>query len=93
MCFESIRIFLEMAAILNFGGHFGSYINYYKSETFLMLNKAFVGNSISLLQEIVLCRCLKKILNQIAAILELATIATLKRKIRDGNIPGITKYI
>ena len=36
----------------------------------------------------------KKIfLNQIAAILELATIATLKRKIIDGNIPGITEYI
>ena len=27
-----------MAAILNFGSHFGSYINYYKSETFLMIN-------------------------------------------------------
>ena len=36
----------------------------------------------------------KKIfLNPIAAILELAVIATLKRKIRDGNIPGITGYI
>ena len=36
----------------------------------------------------------KKIfLNPIAAILELAAIATLKRKIRDGNIPGITEYI
>ena len=31
-----------MAAILNFGGHFGSYINYYKSETFMMPNKPFV---------------------------------------------------
>ena len=29
----------------------------------------------------------------IAAILELAAIAVLKRKIRDGNIPGITEYI
>ena len=37
----------------------------------------------------------KKIfLNPIAAILELAAIAALKRKIRDGNIsPGITEYI
>ena len=36
----------------------------------------------------------KKIfLNQIAAISELAAIATLKRKIRDGNISGITEYI
>ena len=32
-------------------------------------------------------------LNQIAAILELAAIATLKRKIRDENIPGVTEYI
>ena len=36
----------------------------------------------------------KKIfLNPIAAILEFAAIAALKRKIRDGNIPGITEYI
>ena len=36
----------------------------------------------------------KKIfLNQIAVILELAAIATLKRKIRDGNIPDIADYI
>ena len=36
----------------------------------------------------------KKIfLNPIADILELDAIATLKRKIRDGNIPGITEYI
>ena len=36
----------------------------------------------------------KKIfLNEIAVILELAAIATFKRKIRDGNIPGITEYI
>ena len=36
----------------------------------------------------------KKIfLNEIAAILELAAIATLKRKITDRNIPGITEYI
>ena len=45
-------------------------------------------------QEIVLCRCLKSIsLTQIAAVLELADIASLKRKIRDGNILGITEYI
>ena len=53
---ESMCIFLEMAAILNFGGHFGSYINYYKSETFLMPNKTFVDIFIGVLQEIVLCR-------------------------------------
>ena len=36
----------------------------------------------------------KKIfLHQIEVILELAAIATLKRKIRDGNIPGITEYM
>ena len=36
----------------------------------------------------------KKIcLNPIAAILELAAIAALKRKIRVGNIPGITENI
>ena len=34
----------------------------------------------------------KIILNPIAAIL-VAAIATLKRKISDGNIPGITEYI
>ena len=33
------------------------------------------------------------VLNQIAAILKLAAIATLKRKTRDGNIPGIIEYI
>ena len=45
--------FPKMAAILNFGGHFGSYINYYKSETFLMPNKTFVNIFIGELQEIV----------------------------------------
>ena len=40
-----------MAAILNFGGHFGSYIHYYKSETFLMPNKTFVDIFIGVLQE------------------------------------------
>ena len=36
----------------------------------------------------------KKIfLNHIAVIFELATIATLKREIRDVNISGITEYI
>ena len=38
-----------------FGGYFGSYINYYKSETFLMPNKTFVDIFICVLQEIVLC--------------------------------------
>ena len=33
----------------------------------------------------------KIFLNQIAAILELAVIATLKRNFRHENIPGITK--
>ena len=44
--------FPKMAAILNFSGHFGSYINYYKSETFVDI---FNG----VLQEIALCRWLK----------------------------------
>ena len=35
----------------------------------------------------------KKNLNQIATILNLAAIASLKQKIRDGNIPCITEYI
>ena len=35
----------------------------------------------------------KSFLNKIAAILELAAIATLKWKIRDWNIPGINEYI
>ena len=83
-----------MAAILNFGGHSGSYINYHKSETFLMPNKTFVDIFLSLLQELILYRCLQSFfLNQIAAILELAGIATLKRKIIDGNIPSITEYV
>ena len=47
-----------MAAILNFGGHFGSYINYYKSETFPMPSKTFVDIFIVLLQEIDVCRFL-----------------------------------
>ena len=55
MCFESLCIFLEMAAILNFGGHLVSYFNYYKFETFLMPNKTFVDIVIGVLQEIVLC--------------------------------------
>ena len=47
--------FPKMAAILNFSGHFGSYINYYKSEKFLIPNKTFVDVFIGVLQEIVLC--------------------------------------
>ena len=63
MCFESIFIFLEMAAILNVGGHFGSYIKYYTSETFLNPNihVTYVDNFIGLLQEIDLWKCLKKL--------------------------------
>ena len=83
-----------MAAIFNLVANFWSYLNYFKSETFLIPNKTFVEIYIGLLQDIVLCRCFKKIfLNQIAAILGLAAITTFKRKIRDGNIPGITEYI
>ena len=41
-----------MATILNFVGHFGSYVNYYKSETFLMAYKTFVDIFIGILQEI-----------------------------------------
>ena len=83
-----------MAAVLNFGGHFGSYINYYKSETFLMPNKTFVDIFTWFIEVNCFMWMFKKIfLNQIAAILELATIAALKRKIIDGNIPGITAYI
>ena len=37
-----------------FGGHIGSNINYYKSETFSMPNKTFVDNFIGLLQKNVL---------------------------------------
>ena len=44
-----------MAAILNFGGHFGTYINYDKSETFLMPNKTIVDIFIGVFQENVLC--------------------------------------
>ena len=77
-----------------FGGHFGAYINYYKSETFLMGTKTFVDNFIGSLQEIVLCRSFNRFFfNYFAAILELAAIATFKRKIRDENIRGITEYI
>ena len=71
---------------------FGSYVNYYKSETFLLAYKTFVDIFICVLQVIVLCRWLKKNFS-IAAILELAAIAALKRNIRDGNIPVITENI
>ena len=40
-----------------FDGHFGFYNDYYRSETFLMLDKTSVDNLIGLSQEIVLCRC------------------------------------
>ena len=43
-----------------FRHHFGFYVNYYKSETFLLPNKTFLDIFIGLLQEIVLCRCLKR---------------------------------
>ena len=56
-----------------FGGHFGFYIDYYRSETFLMLNKTStsVDNFIGLSQEIVLCRCFKRFFNPVETILEL----------------------
>ena len=63
-----------------FGGYFGSYINYYKSETFLMPNKTFVDNFIGLFQENILCMFKKIFVKYIAAFLELAVIATLKGK-------------
>ena len=56
-----------------FDDYFRSCIIYFKSETFLIPNLTLVDISIGLLQEIDLCRCLKRFfLNQIAAILELA---------------------
>ena len=55
-----VNMHFPMAAILNFGGHFGSYINYFKSVTFRMPNKTFVTIFIGVLQEIVLCRWLKR---------------------------------
>ena len=61
-----------------FGGHIGSNINYYKSETFSMSNKTFVDNFIGLLQKNVLRRSFNIFLNQIATILELAAFAILK---------------
>ena len=77
----------------HFDGHFGFYIDYYRSETFWMLNKTFVDNFIGLSQEIVLCRCLKRffsILSRPSWNYKLATIVTLKRQIRGENKPGIT---
>ena len=83
-----------MAAILNFGGHYGSYINYYQSETFLMPSKTFCRYFHWFIARNCFMSMLRKIfLNQIAAISELAAIATLKRKLRDGNTSGITEYI
>ena len=78
----------------SFGGHFGSYIKYYKTETFLMLYKIFVDIFFYwLLQKLFYVDVKKDFLNQIAVILELAAIASLKGQIRDGNIPSITEYI
>ena len=48
----NLCIFLEMAVIFNFGGHFGSYINNYQSEQFLMPSITFVDISIGLLQKL-----------------------------------------
>ena len=58
------RLFHRNSRHFEFSDYFGSYVNYYKSKTFLM--------PIGLLQEFVLCRCKKIFLNQIVAILELA---------------------
>ena len=79
-----------MAAILNFGGHFGSYIDYYKFETFLVPNKTFVDIFIGFCKKLFNVDVIKIFLNQIAVILELATLI---QKIRDGNIPGKTENI
>ena len=74
------------------GGHLGFYI-FYQNFEFLIPNKTFVESFIGLFQEIFYEDFKKIVLNQIAAILDLTPFATLKLKIRDGNIPGITKYI
>ena len=58
--FEIIWIIPKNGRHFEFGGQFGSYINHYESETFLMPNKTFVDNFIGLLQEFVLCGCLKR---------------------------------
>lgn len=71
-----------------FGSQFWSYINVYKIETFLMLDRTFSHNLIYLLQVIALCRSLKRFFS-IKSILEITANATLKRKIRERNIPGI----
>ena len=49
----ALCFFQKMFAILNFGGHFGSIINYYKYESFLMPYKTFEDIFIGVLQEIV----------------------------------------
>ena len=59
-----------MAAILICSGHLGSYINYYKSETFLMPYKTFVDIFVGVLQELFDVDVKKIFLNPIAAILE-----------------------
>ena len=80
-----------MAAIFNFGGHYKSFISYYKSETFLMPSKTFVDIFIGLLQEIVLCSCLKRFFSiKSRPSWKWPPLLSLKRKIRDGNIPGFT---
>ena len=67
-----------------FGGQFGSYIDYYKSEAFLMPDKTFVDDSIwgFFSKKLFYVDVLKLgfFFNQIGAILELAAIVTLKRK-------------
>lgn len=71
-----------------FGSQIWSYINVYKIETFLMLDRTFSHNLIYLLQVIALCRSLKRFFS-IKSILEITANATLKRKIRERNKPGI----
>ena len=53
---------------------------------FLIPNKAIIDSFIGLLQEINFSQSDR-------GHLKLAAIATLKQKIIDGNIPGITEYI
>ena len=66
-----------MAAM--FGSHCGSYINYYKFETFLMSYKNPVDIFVGLVHEIVLCRCLKLFCAVNRGHFGKAAIATLKK--------------
>ena len=47
-CFVSVSIFKESDPRIEFAGHFGYYINYFKFETFIMPNEFFEDNFIGL---------------------------------------------